>query len=121
MADTDFMVPAAKASRLAACYAATPDGRINCRTIRRGAPSSKPPSFVSGGGGLVSTAADYLRFCRMLINGGMLDGVRLLSPEDGRADDDESFAGRQGSAGHVGFAVLGREVTPASASAWASP
>ena len=41
----------------------------------------KPPGFVSGGGGLVSTAADYLRFCRMLLNGGALDGVRLVSPK----------------------------------------
>ena len=41
----------------------------------------KPPGFVSGGGGLVSTAADYLRFCRMLLNGGALDGVRLISPK----------------------------------------
>src|SRR5690606_18599860 len=40
-----------------------------------------PPTFVSGGGGLVSTASDYLRFCRMLLNGGALDGTRLLSPK----------------------------------------
>ena len=38
----------------------------------------KPPTFYSGGGGLVSTAADYLRFCRMLANGGELDGARIL-------------------------------------------
>src|SRR5262249_22214908 len=41
----------------------------------------KPPSFMSGGGGLVSTATDYLTFCRALINGGEVDGVRLLSPK----------------------------------------
>ncbi|MFN9356141.1 MAG: serine hydrolase domain-containing protein [Alphaproteobacteria bacterium] len=38
-------------------------------------------ALVSGGGGLVSTAGDYLRFCRKLINGGSLDGVQLLSPK----------------------------------------
>ncbi len=38
------------------------------------------PAFASGGGGLVSTAADYMRFCQMLLNGGQLNGVRLLSP-----------------------------------------
>ena len=38
----------------------------------------KPRTFFSGGGGLVSTAHDYLRFCRMLVNGGELDGVRIL-------------------------------------------
>jgi CubicO group peptidase (beta-lactamase class C family) len=36
--------------------------------------------FSSGGGGLVSTAMDYMRFCQMLLNGGKLDGVRLISP-----------------------------------------
>jgi CubicO group peptidase (beta-lactamase class C family) len=40
----------------------------------------QPPKFLSGGGGLVGTAPDYLRFCHMLANGGELDGVRLLSP-----------------------------------------
>ena len=40
-----------------------------------------PPSFISGGGGLCSTAADYLTFCRTLINGGELGGVRLIGPK----------------------------------------
>jgi CubicO group peptidase (beta-lactamase class C family) len=40
-----------------------------------------PPSIVSGGGGLVGTSADYLRFSRMLLNGGELDGERLISPK----------------------------------------
>src|SRR5215475_3555145 len=39
------------------------------------------PALFSGGGGLVSTAPDYLRFCQMLLNGGELGGVRILSPE----------------------------------------
>jgi CubicO group peptidase (beta-lactamase class C family) len=81
MTDTDFMVPAAKASRFAACYAATPDGRMALQDDPETSFFLKPPSFVSGGGGLVSTAADYLRFCRMLLNGGALDGVRLVSPK----------------------------------------
>jgi CubicO group peptidase (beta-lactamase class C family) len=38
------------------------------------------PALPSGGGGLVSTATDYMRFCQMLLNGGQLDGVRLLAP-----------------------------------------
>jgi CubicO group peptidase (beta-lactamase class C family) len=81
MTDTDFMVPAAKASRFAACYAATPDGRMALQDDPQTSFFLKPPTFVSGGGGLVSTAADYLRFCRMLLNGGVLDGVRLVSPK----------------------------------------
>jgi CubicO group peptidase (beta-lactamase class C family) len=81
MSDTDFMVPAAKASRFAACYAATPDARMVLQDDPQTSGFLKPPSFVSGGGGLLSTAADYLRFCRMLLNGGQLDGVRLISPK----------------------------------------
>src|SRR6201999_3678404 len=41
---------------------------------------TKPTTLFSGGGGLVSTAADYLRFCQMLLNGGELDGMRVLTP-----------------------------------------
>ena len=80
MVDTDFMVPAAKAARFAACYAATPDGRMTLQDDPETSGFLKPPGFVSGGGGLVSTATDYMRFCQMLLNGGELDGRRLLSP-----------------------------------------
>jgi CubicO group peptidase (beta-lactamase class C family) len=41
---------------------------------------TKPATFFAGGHGMVSTAADYLRFCQMLANGGELDGVRILGP-----------------------------------------
>jgi CubicO group peptidase (beta-lactamase class C family) len=92
MSDTDFHVPADKAHRLAACYSADPQGATAFHaTGRRGsltlqddpATSSflSPPSFISGGGGLVSTAGDYLTFCRALLNGGELGGVRLLGPK----------------------------------------
>jgi CubicO group peptidase (beta-lactamase class C family) len=81
MNDTDFFVPAAKAHRLAACYAA--DGRGGMTLQDDPATSSflAPPSLVSGGGGLCSTAADYLTFCRALLHGGELGGVRLLGPK----------------------------------------
>lgn len=81
MVDTDFYVPAAKASRLAACYMVAPDGRLKLQDDPQTSPYLRMPSFVSGGGGLVSTAADYLRFCRMLLNGGALEDTRLLSPK----------------------------------------
>lgn len=81
MVDTDFHVPASKAARLAACYVATSEGRIRLQDDPQTSPYLRTPSFISGGGGLVSTAADYLRFCRMLLNGGVLAGTRLLSPK----------------------------------------
>ena len=89
MKDTGFFVPAEKARRLAACYSA---GAMTFHaTDRKGeltlqddpATSSflSPPSLISGGGGLCSTSADYLTFCRALLNGGELDGVRLVGPK----------------------------------------
>ena len=87
MEDTGFYVPADKADRLAiAVYDHGPDGElIRGAEIAPGASLegdySAPPGLPSGGGGLVSTASDYMRFAQMLLNGGELDGVRLLSPE----------------------------------------
>jgi CubicO group peptidase (beta-lactamase class C family) len=92
MKDTGFFVPSAKAHRLAACYSASPQGAMTFHaTDRKGgltlqddpATSSflSPPTFISGGGGLCSTAADYLTFCRALLNGGELGGVRLIGPK----------------------------------------
>jgi len=78
MRDTDFYVPEAKMPRFADCYVRSAAGKLEP------APPldfSKPPRAPSGGGGLVSTAADYLRFCEMLRRGGELDGVRLLGPK----------------------------------------
>jgi CubicO group peptidase (beta-lactamase class C family) len=78
MVDTAFYVPESKMNRLAEFYFRGKDGK----TVKHPgvADYSKPPVFPSGGGGLVSTASDYLRFCQMLLNGGTLDGQRILSP-----------------------------------------
>jgi CubicO group peptidase (beta-lactamase class C family) len=92
MSDTDFFVPNEKVRRFAACYSADPPGRLAFHASeRKGAltlqddPTTSsylsPPSLVSGGGGLCSTTADYLTFCRALINGGELGGVRLIGPK----------------------------------------
>lgn len=85
MVDTAFHVPEEKASRFCACYAV---GTLGSKVVSTRepvlqddpltSPYLKPPGFISGGGGLVSTAADYMRFARMLLQGGELDGVRLL-------------------------------------------
>lgn len=81
MADTDFHVREGEAKRLAACYHAPSPGRMALQDDPAKSAYLAPPSFISGGGGLVSTAADYLRFCRMMLNKGSLDGVRYLSPK----------------------------------------
>lgn len=82
MDDTHFTVPAAKAHRIPDCY--TFDAKTKMRHIDPAGPTSGwagKHSFQSGGGGLASTMADYNRFCRMLLNGGALDGVQILSPK----------------------------------------
>lgn len=81
MHDTDFYLPESKAARLASCYRFTPTEAMRLVDDPQTSPYLKPPPFVSGGGGLVSTMADYLRFCRMLLNGGSLDGARIISPK----------------------------------------
>jgi CubicO group peptidase (beta-lactamase class C family) len=78
MKDTAFEVAPDQQSRFASCYAATPAGGMVRTDDARESSYLSAPDLVSGGGGLVSTASDYLRFCRMLINGGALDGARLL-------------------------------------------
>ena len=78
MDDTFFAVPEDKIDRLTDCYTFTPEkGRF---LYDRGEASawSRPPKLVSGGGGLVSTALDYHRFCTMLLNGGELDGAHIV-------------------------------------------
>lgn len=81
MNDTGFFVPPAKAHRLAACYAADGKGGITLQDDPIRSSFLSQPSFVSGGGGLCSTAADYLTFCRALLHRGDLGGVRLLGPK----------------------------------------
>ena len=81
MTDTGFHVPESERSRFAACYALTPTGRRVLQDDPAKSPYLEPPSFVSGGGGLVSTAHDYLKFCQMMLNGGEANGVRYLSPK----------------------------------------
>jgi CubicO group peptidase (beta-lactamase class C family) len=83
MVDTDFFVPQDKHERFAANYSAGPsDGKGGGKLELLDDPAKsrylKPRKVNSGGGGLVSTAADYLRFCRFMLNKGELDGVRLL-------------------------------------------
>ena len=75
MVDTAFYVPLNMHGRLAEAFAKDPDTGNGVQLIN----VRDAPKFQSGGGGLVSTAADYARFLQMLLNGGRLDAVRLLS------------------------------------------
>jgi CubicO group peptidase (beta-lactamase class C family) len=110
MIDTGFYVPEAKLARLAD---PAPGGHYPPYEV------TKPTKLFSGAGGLVSTVADYLRFCQMLLNGGELDGVRILSPatihlmttnslppEVRFAGVNSSYVGpRGGSTWGLGFAI----------------
>jgi CubicO group peptidase (beta-lactamase class C family) len=80
MVDTGFYVPPEKLKRFAEFYAYDKDGKLQVAHDAITHDFSQKPALASGGGGLVSTATDYMRFCQMLLNGGKLDGVRLLSP-----------------------------------------
>jgi len=73
MNDTGFWVKPPNVSRLAKA-----DGPPNVAGM---ADPTVKPAMLSGGGGMVSTVADYARFCQMLLNGGTLDGVRILGPK----------------------------------------
>ena len=72
MADTGFYLSVSQAARLA---------RPDSATAMAPADPTMKPAVLSGGGGLFSTAGDYARFCQMMLNGGELDGVRILSPK----------------------------------------
>jgi CubicO group peptidase (beta-lactamase class C family) len=80
MTDTDFQVREGKRDRFAACYILK-DNRLELFDDPQASNFLVPPRLESGGGGLTGTAADYLRFCRMLLGQGSLDGVQLLSPK----------------------------------------
>lgn len=78
MTDTGFYVPKEKIDRFAALYSPADNGRLELTDPPATGEYSKPPSLFSGGGGLVSTTTDYVQFAQMVLNGGELDGTRLL-------------------------------------------
>lgn len=125
MHDTGFRVPDAKLGRLATTYTpdhdslramadsdAFTDGRLPMGKF--GGPGTRgSTTFFSGGAGLFSTAGDYLRFAQMLLDGGKLDGVRLLGPKtvqlmaaDATGDLDNPVFGTPGVGFGLGFAVV---------------
>jgi CubicO group peptidase (beta-lactamase class C family) len=121
MVDTGFSVTEANAGRLAALYARGADKRLRLVDDPQTSAYRSHPEFLSGGGGLVSTAADYLRFCRMLAGGGEVDGVRVLAPKTVELMRTNHLPGggdlRQfalpGGYGEVGFDGMGFGLTVA--------
>ena len=81
MHDTGFFVPEEKLDRFASNYTYAPDGSLILQDGGTSSSYANPDRLHSGGAGLVSTAGDYMRFAQLLLNGGELDGVRLLSPK----------------------------------------
>ena len=81
MTDTGFYVPPEKIERFSSCYQPKQGGGLKLQDDAGESTYAKPPLLESGGGGLVSTIHDYMRFCRMMLSGGSLDGVQILSPK----------------------------------------
>jgi CubicO group peptidase (beta-lactamase class C family) len=81
MTDTAFWCPPEKLDRFCSCYQPAEGGGLKIQDDAGKSTYAKPPLLESGGGGLVSTAHDYMRFCRMMLGGGALDGARILSPK----------------------------------------
>ena len=81
MQDTGFYVPEQKWNRLVTLYNLNPDGTIKRAPDADQEGAKKKPIVFMGGAGLMSTASDYARFVQMLVNGGQLDGMRILSPK----------------------------------------
>jgi CubicO group peptidase (beta-lactamase class C family) len=125
MDDTGFVVPDKKVDRFAACYRRDASKNLVLVDDPERSGYREEPTFLSGGGGLVSTTADYLRFCQMLLGGGEVNRVRILGrktvelmtmnhlPGDG---DLRSFA-VPGGYGEIGFAGMGFGLTVAVAKA----
>ena len=98
MSDTFYNVPDAKQARLVTVHR-RPDGRADAALVEQPNQPPRPATSFNGGGGLSSTANDYMRFERMILNGGSLDGARILS------SDSVALMGRN-HIGDVGVTAL---------------
>ena len=114
MKDTHFFLPPAKRSRLATVYASDASGRVARAeegALGQGAYFEGPRKSFSGGAGLLSTARDYARFLQMLLEGGAIDGVRLLAPKTVELMTSNQVGTRfsqQGSGFGLGFQTVDR-------------
>jgi CubicO group peptidase (beta-lactamase class C family) len=81
MTDTAFWCPQEKIERFSSCYMPRHGDGLLTQDDAGKSTYAAPPNLEAGGAGLVSTAHDYMRFCRMMLNNGTLDGVQILSPK----------------------------------------
>ena len=103
MADTAFHVPSDKLARFAANYARGEDGRVTLLDDPATSLFAAPRAIASGGGGLCGTGRDYLRFCRMMLNRGTLDGERLLGRKTVELMTANHLGGDMASMGQARF------------------
>lgn len=121
MVDTDFLVPDDKLGRFAATYGRADDKRLILVDDPEESEYRQRPPFLSGGGGLVTTLPDYVRFARMLLEGGSLEGARVLSRKTVElmaanhlpGGMDVAALALPGGYGEVGFAGMGFGLTMA--------
>ena len=113
MHDTHFYLPTAKRDRLATVYSATNGGIEPApnpgHMVGQGAYVDGPRKSFSGGAGFLSTAPDYARFLQMMLNGGELDGVRILTPKTVELMTTDHLRGipfRPGQGFGLGFSVV---------------
>lgn len=101
MADTGFWVPLAKLDRVAEAFDKDPESAARYELLQ----VRYKPTYLAGGQGLVSTARDYLRFAQMLLNGGELDGARILKPESIAEMTRNHLAGLKSPLKEYGFGL----------------
>jgi len=121
MGDTGFHVQEDDVDRLADLYTRTADKRLELLDDPETSPLRRKPSLLLGGGGLIGTTHDYLRFCEMLLNGGEREGVRVLGRKTVElmtsnhlpGDGDLRSVALPGGYGEVGFDGMGFGLTVA--------
>lgn len=118
MNDTAFYFPKEKAARFPRAYSFFPDKRLEPildgqllydgnSAYTADYPYAAPGTYFSGGGGLSSTAEDYFRFCQMMLNGGQLDGTRILSRKTVELMTQDHVQGKRADGGFgLGFGVV---------------
>ena len=113
MNDTHFYLPTADRDRLATVYSATGEGLVRApdpgQMVGQGAYVDGPRESFSGGAGFLSTVRDYARFLQMMLNGGELDGVRILTPKTVELMTTDHLRGipfRTGQGFGLGFSIV---------------